>query len=138
MNRNDFHELSRMRRKDALALLKAKQYPGAYYMLGYAVECALKACFAKKTKKHDYPDKDVVNKAYTHKLAELLVPTELKKDFEEDMKSNPKLELNWKLVTDWNESKRYERNITAAEAKDLYSACTSRTNGVLPWIMKRW
>jgi HEPN domain-containing protein len=30
-------------------LLEAGLYAGAYYLAGYAVECALKACIAKKT-----------------------------------------------------------------------------------------
>ena len=52
-------------------MLKAKQYAGAYYLLGYSVECALKACIAKQTKKHDFPDKEVVKKSYVHNLVKL-------------------------------------------------------------------
>ena len=42
------------------------------------------------------------------------------------------------VVKDWNESARYICTITSADAKDLYSACTSRTNGILSWIKTKW
>jgi hypothetical protein len=47
MNRNDFQKISRLRVKEAKALLDNGYPAGAYYLMGYAVECALKACIAK-------------------------------------------------------------------------------------------
>jgi HEPN domain-containing protein len=49
MNRADFHKLAEIRIKEARVLLDRKCYAGAYYLAGYAVECALKACIARKT-----------------------------------------------------------------------------------------
>ena len=66
MNRKDFHQLAELRLKEARALLAAEFPDGAYYLAGYAVECGLKACIAKRTREHDYPDKKLVNKSYTH------------------------------------------------------------------------
>jgi len=63
--------------KVAEALLNAGQWSGAYYLAGYAVECGLKACIAKLTNEHDFPDKDVVNKSYSHKINVLLEVAEL-------------------------------------------------------------
>jgi HEPN domain-containing protein len=48
MNRSDFHRLTEIRIKEAKVLLDRKCYEGAYYLAGYAVECALKACIAKE------------------------------------------------------------------------------------------
>ena len=62
MNRDDLRQLARIRLKDARALLNIRNYDGAYYLSGYVVECGLKACIAKKTRRYDFPDKDVVNK----------------------------------------------------------------------------
>jgi hypothetical protein len=45
---------------------------GAYYLAGYAVECALKACIAKETKRYEFPDKKRVDSSYSHNL-DLLV-----------------------------------------------------------------
>jgi HEPN domain-containing protein len=53
---------------DAEALLNAGRWSGAYYVSGYAVECALKACIAKQTNLHDFPDKTVVQKSHAHDL----------------------------------------------------------------------
>ena len=57
-NREALQLISRQRKREAAALLRAKLFPGAYYLAGYAVECALKACVAKQTNKHDFPNKN--------------------------------------------------------------------------------
>jgi HEPN domain-containing protein len=58
--------------KEAKALLDAGLPDGAYYLAGYAVECALKACIAKSTLRYDFPDKTTVDKSYTHSLTQLV------------------------------------------------------------------
>jgi hypothetical protein len=42
------------------------------------VECALKACIAKRTKRHDFPEKKTVMDSHTHDPIELLGPAGLK------------------------------------------------------------
>src|SRR5205807_5441492 len=64
MNRADFHKLTEIRMREAKVLLDRKCDEGAYYLAGYAVECALKACIAKKTLAHDFPPKAAA-KLYT-------------------------------------------------------------------------
>jgi len=46
-------------------------------MAGYAVECALKACIAKQTKRYDFPDKKRVRDVFTHNLETLVKVAEL-------------------------------------------------------------
>lgn len=138
MNRQELQEISKLRRKEAAALLKANHSAGAYYLLGYSVECALKACIAKQTKRHDFPDKDLATKAHVHNLEQLLKLAGLARDLETDMKANNTLELNWAVVKDWKELSRYTTAISAADARDLYLACTARKNGVLSWIRAKW
>ena len=48
MYRSDFQKLAEDRIADAGALFEAHRYDAAYYLAGYAVECALKACIAKR------------------------------------------------------------------------------------------
>jgi len=55
MNRSDFQKLTEIRMKEAKVLLSNACFEGAYYLAGYAVECAIKACIAKKTQIHDFP-----------------------------------------------------------------------------------
>jgi HEPN domain-containing protein len=57
VDRRDLQELSKVRLKEAKALLDLGLYDGAYYLAGYAVECALKAGIAKETRRHQFPDK---------------------------------------------------------------------------------
>jgi hypothetical protein len=54
--------LAKERVAEAKILLAARKWSGAYYLVGYAVEFALKACIAKRVKAEDFPDKDLVTK----------------------------------------------------------------------------
>jgi HEPN domain-containing protein len=137
MNRILLQKLASVRVHEARTLLMAGHYPGAYYLIGYAVECALKACISKQVKQYDFPDKKLAEKAYTHALEQLVKTAGLERDFIEDRQKNPELDLNWTVVKDWKETARYDPNISSQPANDLYSACTG-ANGVLPWIIKRW
>jgi HEPN domain-containing protein len=68
MNRTDLQEIAEIRLRESKALLAAGLFDGTYYLAGYAVECALKACIAKRTQEHDFPDKKLVNDSHTHDL----------------------------------------------------------------------
>ena len=138
MNRAELQKLTELRIKEAQILLAAASYPGAFYLAGYAVECALKSCIAKQTKEYDFPDKDEVNKSYTHNLDLLLRLAKLKDKLEGDMSSNKQLEAYWACIVDWEEGHRYELGITEKEAKDLCEAIADPKNGVLQWLKKCW
>ncbi len=72
MNRGDFKKLTNLRVHEAKILLENECYEGAYYLLGYAVECAFKACIAKQTRRYDFPDKNFATKIYTHEITTLV------------------------------------------------------------------
>jgi len=138
MNHSDLHRLSELRIKEAKILLDNACYEGAYYLSGYAVECALKACIAKQTRRHDFPDKKLVNESYTHALTKLLDAAGLRTDLKQEVKSNKPFEINWGIVKDWNEETRYRTPIPESTAMDLYSAIVNPKIGVLSWLKKRW
>lgn len=138
MNRADLQTLSRLRIAEARILLVNARFAGAYYLAGYAVECALKACIAKQTARYDFPDRDRVVRSHTHNLQQLLDLSNLKVDFQDAIRRNRALELNWGIVKDWSERARYSSTYTKAQAQDLYSAVNGRKNGVLGWLKKRW
>jgi HEPN domain-containing protein len=138
MNRLDFQRISDIRIDEAKALLDAGHYPGAYYLVGYAIECALKACVAKRVQQYDFPDRKVANEAFTHDLGRLVKVAGLGANFEEDRKNDAALEVNWAVVKDWDESSRYDVEITEAQASNLFSACTEQPSGILAWVKKRW
>jgi hypothetical protein len=138
LNRADLQQLADDRVADAKALLDAGRWSGAYYLSGYAIECALKASIAGQTNLHDFPDKAVVQKSYTHDLLDLLDLAGLKLQLKLDTTPAPNpLGINWQFVKNWNEKTRYQQR-TEAEARRLYEAVTNIPNGVLPWIKDRW
>jgi HEPN domain-containing protein len=47
MDRYEFQELAKVRLKEANALLAAGLYDGAYYLAGYAAECALEGVYCQ-------------------------------------------------------------------------------------------
>jgi hypothetical protein len=54
--------------KEARLLLKANCPEGAYYLAGYADECALKACIAKRTERFELPDLKAAQESWGHDL----------------------------------------------------------------------
>ena len=138
MNRGDFQKLTRERLKDAQALLQKHRYSGAYYLCGYVIECALKACIAKQTQQFDFPpERKSIENIYTHDLKKLIGAAELKVKLYEDFKSNKDLERNWAVVKDWKETSRYEE-YDQKKAQDIYQALADEKHGVLQWVKQRW
>lgn len=88
MNRPEFQTLSDIRIVEAETLLNANQPDGAYYLAGYAVECALKACIARTTKAADFPDKNFALKCFTHDLVALYSLADLAAAFNADAANN--------------------------------------------------
>lgn len=139
MNRADFQRLAELRLIEGKALLDVGHYAGAYYLLGYAVECALKACIAKRTNLYDFPPKrNVVDEIYSHDLSKLVGQAGLRRDFLEARRVNRALEENWTVVKDWSEESRYDPVISASSASGLYEAIAEPEYGVLAWLMRWW
>jgi len=137
VNRTQLQQLAQERARDAGALLLAGQWSGSYYLAGYAVECGLKACIAKLTNQHDYPDKDLAQKCYIHKIEVLVEVAGLGLQRKADATANPALGANWLIVKDWDERARYQL-WTEPQARKLFAAVTDPANGVLPWIRGHW
>jgi len=138
VNRGDFQKLTQERLQDARALLKKRRYSGAYYLFGYVVECALKACVAKQTKKYDFPpERKSIENIYTHDFEKLVGAAELKVKLDRDFKSNKDLERNWAVVKDWKETSRYEEH-DEKKVKDFFEAITDEKHGVLKWLKRHW
>jgi len=134
--RHEFQQLARMRLKDARILIRSGNVEAAYYLTGLAVECALKACIARNTRRHDFPPSyDAIKDIYTHKLGKLMGAARLQAAFDADIKTNSSLNKNWAVVKDWDISSRYLTK--GLNARDLYRAVAGR-NGVMQWLRQRW
>jgi len=138
MNRDTFQEIALIRLKETEALLDESSWDGAYYLCGYVIECALKACISKNTREHDFPPpRSTIEKYYTHNLKLLMESAGLDAQLKLDMKKDKELEINWYMVMLWNESSRYERH-NERDAKGLYLAVKDPDHGVLKWLKQHW
>lgn len=134
--RKDFKLIADLRAKEAEILLKGGKPNGAYYLAGYAVECALKACIARQVKKYQFPPKaDRARKLYTHNLDELISEAGLQAELVAEISRNPAFAANWGTVKGWTEESRYKS--AGLNGKDMYNAVIG-TDGVLQWIKQRW
>jgi hypothetical protein len=134
MNRLDLQSLAESRLADAQALLAAARWAAAYYLLGYAVECALKAVIARQFHADEIPDKKLVNDFYTHDLDKLLVISGLKPALEARAAADPAFGTKWEIVRDWSEAARYDPLIDETQARTMYDSVTDPAAGVFPWL----
>jgi len=147
MNRKHLQQLTKLRVEEAKVLYKNGYFDGAYYLLGYAIECALKACIAKQTQQYDFPDKKLANDSHTHDLIKLLKLAGLKEEL--DNLDDNNIKANWSAIINvnlssegeevvWSESIRYTYGITAQQIESFLSAITDQNKGILQWIEKYW
>ena len=136
MDRTDLQALSKARLTEARALLDLGLSDGAYYLAGYAVECALKACIAKGSRRHEFPDKRRAEDSYSHNLRSLVKVAGLDDHFERASQSAG-FRANWDIVRVWSEQSRYERHRTEL-AEALLVAIGDRRHGVIAWIKHHW
>jgi hypothetical protein len=138
MNRTDLQQLADVRVSDAEVLLASGRYAGAYYLVGYAVECALKSCISKQIREFDFPEKKLITESYSHDLTKLLRLSGVGHLFEAEVKQNKAFETNWVVVKDWSEEVRYDLSTAERVARDMYAAVTDGSDGVLTWLKKHW
>lgn len=137
MNRRELQSLASTRLREAQVLFKSGEYSGAYYLAGYAIECSLKACIAKYTKRHDFPDKKLVNDSYTHDLATLVKLAHLEQDRLSLAQKDAAFRKNWDLIALWSEKSRYSM-YQEPDCRDFLNAVVDKQHGVMLWIKQRW
>jgi HEPN domain-containing protein len=138
MNRVDLQKLSNTRIREAQILFRAGEYSGAYYLAGYAVECALKACFAKGVQRYDFPDKGRSDRVFNHDFKALASLARVKDNLDADTKINPTFAACWAIVYKWSEESRYSLGLNKGDAEEILDAILRRKDGVLSWIKQRW
>ena len=129
LTKTDLEALAETRLQDAILLFREGRASSAYYLAGYAVELALKACVAKAFQPNAIPDKAFVNEIYTHSLEKLL--------FSVDSKTDPELAAAWGIASKWTESSRYLLWDTIS-AGSLIGAIGDPNHGVFQWVKKHW
>ena len=132
--REEFQQLADLRAEEAAVLAKNGKEQGAYYLAGLAIECALKACIAKRTRGHQYPPKNT-GQYYDHNLDVLLQLADLCNQLEGEMKRSARFANNRDTVHDWDVEKRYEA--TGLKGTEMVTAVNS-VDGVLQRLKHYW
>lgn len=132
LNRRALQRLSRQRLRESKVLFQSGQWSGAYYLAGYALECALKARIAGRTRRHDFPlSPRVAARIHVHDLESLLIAAGLPA-MPERLR-----ETHWRTVLEWSVDSRYQESVDRIAARDLIQALVGK-EGVLPWVRKHW
>jgi len=137
LTRTDLQALARNRLADAEVLLRAGRFDGAFYLLGLAVECGLKACIARLVRRHEFPNKKMTTDSYSHDLFQLVRAAGLEAALNAEIAADANFGANWLVVKDWSIESRYSTpgNLKAAA---LTSAINNRRHGVMRWIRQHW
>ena len=124
---------------DAQTLMDGGRWTFAYYTIGYAAECGLKASILTRMIHTGgvFEDKKFAEKCWTHDLDALIELAGLTVEFGIDRGANSILDGFWKIATKWTETSRYQQK-TQVEAEELYQAITDEPDGVLQWLRKHW
>jgi len=93
-----------------------------------------KACIARATLRYEFPDKDRVNRVYTHKLDNLLNEAGLRQEL---LSASPAVRASWSTVKEWLVDARYESGRTASDVETFLRAVTGR-DGALRWLKRFW
>jgi hypothetical protein len=134
-DRATFQQLAETRLAEARLLLANGLPSGAYYLAGYAIECALKAVIAADFRANEILDRRLVERVYVHDLSKLLNLTGLEDELEAEMNKNPELSARWTTITKWSERGRYEI-WTEAAASAILDAIDG-DEGLLRWLRNR-
>lgn len=144
MNQAELRAMADERIRDAEALLAAGRWPFAYYVAGYAVECALKSCVLAQMVNTGWVFKDGVKVAdcRTHDFDELLGIAGVRDRMYAHGRANKAAGGvyldNWNVVSQWRETSRYDHGTTEAQARALLAAITHDPDGVLRWVQGHW
>ena len=140
--RVEWQQLAECRIEDARAHLDPAvgRWAAAYYLIGYAIECGLKACILARIAAHPeviYEEKRFSLDAWTHDSRILLRLADLEAERDADIQTNHVRSLNWKLIWGWNEESRYLQK-SRGDAEQLFEAITNVNDGVMQWIRLHW
>ncbi len=146
-NHKQLKLIANARLRSANFLIKAGDWDGAVYMMGYVLECALKAAACKALRLGEYPENKKTHSHFmTHSLDQLLVLSGMSDLF--NILASNEVFKNWSEFTqefqgEWPRM-RYDLNrqqsFDEIKTKKLYNNLVSTNEGILSVITKkkRW
>lgn len=124
---------------DSTLLKENARNNGAFYLIGYVIELALKICISNYfLSKHYPPDNFKKNHFKIHDYEHLLSFTGLYKEMY-SRSNTDLLRQNWNIILQWNPEIRYS-NVKKSdnELADIFSAIFDENYGVLQWLKQNW
>ena len=118
-------------------LLQHQRWSNAYYLAGYSIELALKACIAKQISADTIPDKSILNGVLSHEFKQLIGLAGLRIELKGEQDRNSEFGANWAIALEWRPDSRYQSN-PAMSAQTLLKAIADERNGVFRWIKLFW
>lgn len=137
LKRQELEALSIAKLEDATLLFENGRWSNAYYLAGYAVELALKACAARQFIAEAIPPKGLVNDLHSHNLPRLISLAGLQRELSHRQDADEDFAINWGLVAEWRPEARYQA-YDRSSADYLLHAIKSDAHGVLQWIRTFW
>lgn len=137
MKRTDLQAIAQSKIDDAELLLEHHRYSNSYYLAGFAVEIAIKACIAKQIAAETIPDKNYIQAIHVHNIAELVGLAGLKPELQNKQTADPEFHTYWGIATKWKTDSRYQA-IDPTSCQLLIQAVVEPEHGVLPWIKTYW
>ena len=137
LKRTDLQSIAQAKVDDAHLLFQNGRFSNSYYLAGYAIEIALKACIAAQISAETIPDKDILRKVLNHEFPVLVGLAGLATALKEQQDCDSLFAANWAIVLEWKPDVRYESTDSTA-AQQMLSALTDAASGVLQWIKLYW
>lgn len=130
-------KLAQTKADDAILLFQHERYSNAFYLGGYAIEFALKACIAGRIEENTIPDKKFISSIFVHDLGTLMGVAGLQSELKEQENRNDIFHANWGIVSKWSEQRRYDV-ADRSTTQFFLEAIINPNHGVLPWIKRYW
>ncbi len=143
MNRAELQTMARERLLDADALIAGQRWSFAYYVAGYAVECALKSCVLARMIDTGwiFQEKAKIADCLTHDFDELIhiagMRDLLNAKLAESTAGSRTFIKYWEAARLWKVADRYTSK-TEAEAITLRDAIAVEPDGMMTWIRNYW
>jgi hypothetical protein len=137
IKKGDLQRLARAKLEDGLLLFNSGRFSNAYYLAGYAVEFAFKACIAKQISGETIPEKKFILDIHTHDLSKLAGLAGLRNALQTEQDADREFHANWGIAAQWAPEVRYEPT-DRSMAQLLLGAIADPQHGVLQWIEKHW
>ena len=137
MRRAELQLVAQGKIDDAILLLNQGRASNAYYLAGYSVEIALKACIAKQIAGDAIPELNFVKSIYDHDLQRLMKVAGLSAELKRTQDGDRDFAANWAIICEWGPDDRYGFT-DLGTTQLMIAAVADATRGIFPWIKARW